>query len=122
MFLTYLLWGSVFYTAINIPYGSMASAITSDPKERQSLSTARTIGGSLAGVMMGVILPVIVYYKDASGNTVLSDSRMVLASLVCSIGALITYAICYFMGQCDRQFQKQSIVFDSSPEYRSRHL
>jgi GPH family glycoside/pentoside/hexuronide:cation symporter len=97
MFLTYLLWGSVFYTGINIPYGSMASAITSDPKERQSLSTARTIGGSLAGVMMGVILPVIVYYKDASGNTVLSDSRMVLASLICSIGALITYALCYFM-------------------------
>lgn len=97
MFLTYLLWGSVFYTAINIPYGSMASAITSDPKQRQSLSTARTIGGSLAGVMMGVILPVIVYYKDVNGNTQLSDSRMVIASLVCSVGALIAYAICYFM-------------------------
>ena len=29
MFVTYLLWGSVFYTAINIPYGSMASVISS---------------------------------------------------------------------------------------------
>ena len=28
MFVTYILWGSVCYTAINIPYGSMASAIT----------------------------------------------------------------------------------------------
>ena len=34
MFFTYLLWGSVFYTSINIPYGSMASAITSDTKGR----------------------------------------------------------------------------------------
>ena len=28
MFFTYLLWGSVFYTSVNIPYGSMASAIS----------------------------------------------------------------------------------------------
>ena len=32
MFTTYILWGSICYTAINIPYGSMASAITNDPK------------------------------------------------------------------------------------------
>ena len=28
LFVTYILWGSVFYTSINIPYGSMASAIS----------------------------------------------------------------------------------------------
>ena len=28
MFITYLFWGSICYTAINIPYGSMASAIS----------------------------------------------------------------------------------------------
>ena len=28
MFFTYLLWGSICYTGINIPYGSMASAIS----------------------------------------------------------------------------------------------
>ena len=27
MVVTYILWGSIFYTAVNIPYGSMASAI-----------------------------------------------------------------------------------------------
>ena len=27
MVVTYLLWGSIFYTSINIPYGSMASAV-----------------------------------------------------------------------------------------------
>ena len=32
MFVTYLLWGSVFYTSINIPYGSMASAISPEAR------------------------------------------------------------------------------------------
>ena len=37
--ITYILWGSIFYTSINIPYGSMASAISREPDDRQSLST-----------------------------------------------------------------------------------
>ena len=28
LFVTYILWGSIFYTSVNIPYGSMASAIS----------------------------------------------------------------------------------------------
>ena len=31
LFVTYILWGSIFYTTINIPYGSMASAISAEP-------------------------------------------------------------------------------------------
>ena len=52
--ITYILWGSVFYTSINIPYGSMASAISDDPGDRQSLSTFRTMGGMFAGGVRGV--------------------------------------------------------------------
>lgn len=48
MFATYILWGSVFYTSINIPYGSMASAISAEAKDRQELSSWRTIGATLA--------------------------------------------------------------------------
>ena len=32
MFASYLFWGSICYTAINIPYGSMASAISPEPE------------------------------------------------------------------------------------------
>ena len=35
MFVTYLLWGSIFYTSINIPYGSMASAISPEANDRR---------------------------------------------------------------------------------------
>lgn len=97
MFATYILWGSVFYTSINIPYGSMASAISAEAKDRQELSSWRTIGATLASTVIGVVLPLIVYYTDAAGNSVLSGSRMGFAALGCSIGAVICYLICYKM-------------------------
>ena len=44
--ITYLLWSSFCYTGINIPYGSMASVISPDVKDRASLSTFRSVGAS----------------------------------------------------------------------------
>lgn len=70
LFVTYILWGSIFYTSINIPYGSMASAISEEPDDRQSLSTFRTMGASLASTAIGVILP-LVAYKKIDGITTL---------------------------------------------------
>lgn len=95
MFFTYLLWGSVCYTGVNIPYGSMASAISNVPEHRTQLSNFRTIGATLAGTVIGVILPLVVYYTDADGNSVLSGSRMSIAALFCSIGAVVCYILCY---------------------------
>ena len=61
MFLSYVLWGSIFYTSINIPYGSMASTISGEPKDRAQLSNWRTVGATLAGVFVGAVLPLLVY-------------------------------------------------------------
>ncbi len=94
MFFTYLLWGSICYTGVNIPYGSMASAITDNPDERTQLSTWRNIGATFAGTVIGVVLPLVVYYTDANGNTQLSGTKMSIAALACSIGAVICYLIC----------------------------
>lgn len=91
---TYILWGSVFYTSINIPYGSMASAISSDPGERQSLSLFRSIGGALAGGIIGGALP-IVAYEEINGKDVLIGSRVMLAAGACSLGAIVCYLLCY---------------------------
>ncbi|MCD7841117.1 MAG: MFS transporter, partial [Lachnospiraceae bacterium] len=76
MFVTYLLCGSVCYTGVNIPYGSMASAISDDPEERVQLSSWRNIGATLAGTVIGVVLPLVVYYKDAEGLTRLSGTKL----------------------------------------------
>ena len=91
---TYLLWGSVAYTSINIPYGSMASAISSEPGDRQSLSTFRTMGGMLAGMIIGIGLPLIAY-ETINGKEVLVGSKVTVAAGVFSVLAIIAYLACY---------------------------
>ncbi len=96
---TYLLWGSFCYTAINIPYGSMASAISAEPGDRQSLSTFRTMGGMLAGMVIGVGLPLLAYDKvtlaDGTIKETLIGSKVTVAAAVFSILAIVCYLICY---------------------------
>ena len=92
--ITYILWGSIFYTSINIPYGSMASAISPEPQDRQSLSTFRTMGSTLAGVIVGAGVPLIAYEKVGS-NTVLSGSRFTLIAGIFSVFSVICYLLCY---------------------------
>lgn len=94
LFVTYILWGSVFYTAINIPYGSMASAISPEADDRQSLSTYRSIGASLAGLFIGAGVPLVAYDK-IDGSSVLNGSRFTLIAGIFSVLAVICYLLCY---------------------------
>lgn len=98
MVVTYILWGSIFYTSINIPYGSMASAISSDPKERAQLSTWRNIGATLAGLVIGVGTPMFAYVV-VDGNTVLSGTRMTVIAGIFAVGAVICYFLCFKLVQ-----------------------
>ncbi len=95
MFVTYLLWSSVLYTAIVVPYGSMTSLITNDANERSQLSNWRHIGGTLSITVCSAIFPMIVFYTDTNGNTVLSGPRMSICAVVCSLCALLCYILCY---------------------------
>lgn len=97
MFATYLLWGSVFYTGINIPYGSMASAITDSPKERAELSKWRTLGTQVVVVLTSVVLPTFIYYTNDAGQSILSGTNMMIAAAVFSVGAFIAFMVCYHM-------------------------
>ena len=97
MFVTYILWGSVFYTAINIPYGSMASALSNEPEHRSSLSVYRSVGGILAMIIISVVAPLVVYYTDADGNQVVHSGRLITLAGVFSVCAVLCYGLCYFM-------------------------
>ena len=94
LFVTYILWGSIFYTSINIPYGSMASAISAEPGDRQSLSTYRTMGGTLAGLLIGAGVPMLAY-DEVNGNMVLNGLRFTMIAGVFSVLAVVCYLICY---------------------------
>ena len=98
---TYILWGSFCYTGINIPYGSMASAISADPGDRASLSTFRTMGGILAGMFIGIGLPIVAYDKvqNAAGETlsILNGTKVGLAAALFSVLAIVCYLLSYVL-------------------------
>lgn len=94
--ITYILFNSVFYTGINIPYGSMASAMVTSPQNRAQLSAWRGIGPTVAGLILGCI-PMFFqkyYYKD-NGN--LNGGFIMLVTGILSIVAVGIYLACYFL-------------------------
>jgi len=87
-FVTYIIWGTL-YSTVNIPYGSMASVITSDPVERTTLSTFRTIGAMLASLFINAIGPLIVFVDnkaDANG--------FLMAAIIFGILSIACYMAC----------------------------
>ena len=118
---TYILWGSIFYTSINIPYGSMASAISPEPSDRQSLSTYRSIGSTLAGVVIGAGVPLVAYKtREVNGIQIaeLDGTRFTVIAGIFSILAIIAYFACYYM-------TSERVVSEGAPsreEYGIRHL
>ena len=96
MFVTYILWGSVCYTAANIPYGSMASVITDDPTQRTSLSTFRSIGAMFAAIPIMVISPLILF-KEENGVQVIIPERFTVAGAIFGACAMVAYLVCYNM-------------------------
>lgn len=96
MYVTYILWGSIFYTAINIPYGSMASAVSANPDERTQLSVFRGVGATVAGMLIGTLSPMFIYTTDAAGNQMVrGGSTFTILAGVFSVIAIICYLICY---------------------------
>ena len=87
---SYCLW-SVAYTMANVPYGSLHSVITENPRERTSLSTFRSIGAGIAMVFV-MLLPSIVYEEkivDGQKIQIFHGETLFPVSIVFSIGSLI---------------------------------
>lgn len=97
MFVTYLLWGSVCYTAINIPYGSMASVMSNEPDHRAGLSTFRGVGSMIPQILVGVVVPMFLYTTLEDGTKVANASAFPVVALITSILAVVCYIACYFM-------------------------
>ena len=94
---TYLLWGSFCYTAINIPYGSMASVISADAGDRAALSTFRSVGASLASLVIGSLVPLLVYETDEAGNQIVNPVRFTVTAAIFGVLSVICCLLCYFL-------------------------
>lgn len=88
MYVTYLLMGSIFYTLVNIPYGSMAPAITQVPAERGRLAAFRGYGAALAVLALAfVIAPQI--RGNADDPEALQQSLFVTTGIFVVVGMLL---------------------------------
>ncbi len=93
----------MMYTGMNIPFGSLASVITDDPKGRTLLSTFRSIGSGIGGAVVSLLAPMLIYsvrldangepMKDVTGK-VLQDAdgnKMFVFGLVMGILSIVFY-------------------------------
>ncbi len=88
--ISYALLG-LFYSLVNIPYGSLATAMTQDPRSRARLGAARTIGASCTLVFLSFILaPKIANADRAVVQEVYQTYTMGLA-----VVGMILYFICF---------------------------
>ena len=97
MFVTYLLWGSICYTAINIPYGSMASVMSNEPDHRAALSAFRGVGSMLPQILVGVIVPMFLYTTAENGAKVANAAAFPIIALITAVLAVVCYLVCYFL-------------------------
>lgn len=88
-YVTYIIWGTL-YSTVNIPYGSMASVITSDPVERTTLSSWRTLGANLAGLIINVVGPMILFVDNHA-----DANRFLLGAIIFGGLAIACYIACY---------------------------
>lgn len=90
----YCLW-SIAYTMVNVPYGSLHSVITDNPQEKVSLSTFRSIGAVVPGIVVMMVLPNIVYSKkiNALGEEieVLKGESLLPVALIFGVIALVAF-------------------------------
>ena len=86
-FITYLAWG-IFYSFVNIPYGSMASAISGRPRDKTSLSTARSIGSASGAAIVSYVVPLIMY---GSSSHQISPHRFFIGAAIFAVLGVFCY-------------------------------
>ena len=79
--LTYILFGMA-YTVLQIPYGSLASVVTTDAHERSKLSVFRSSGAALGSIPVLLIASFAYADRlDAAGNKVIGENGKVITDM-----------------------------------------
>ncbi|NCD17934.1 MAG: MFS transporter [Actinobacteria bacterium] len=88
MYVFYVLMGSVFYTAVNIAYGSMAPSLTQVPTERAKLASFRMFGAAIMILVLSwVIAPQI--RANVGDADALQNSLAISVGILSIIGAAL---------------------------------
>ncbi len=96
---TYIFFGMA-YTVLQIPFGSLASVITTDAHERSRLSVWRSIGAALGSIPV-LLIASFAYSKrlDANGNVVLGENGKAITDMQYApvIRGVAIMAVCSFV-------------------------
>ncbi len=84
----YVLYG-MSYTGASMPFGAMASVVSTDPIERSKLSVARSIGGTLVGMVALSFVPVICFDKESN----ILPERFTMLAVIFGVCSLICYIL-----------------------------
>lgn len=83
----YIAYG-MCYTGASMPYGSLATVITSDPVENAKLSRARSFGGAVVSILLAFV-PQFIY--DDETNPV--PTAFFIIAILFGLGSILSYTI-----------------------------
>ena len=85
---SYMLWGFC-YSMVNIPYGSLAAAMTQDVNDRTQLASYRQAGSLVALLITGVVfMPIVLLFSDSRWGFPVAAAAM-------AIIGVMSHAYCY---------------------------
>lgn len=84
----YVLYG-MSYTGTSMPFGAMASVVSDDSIQRSKLSRARSIGGTIVGIVGLSIVPVVCFDKQSN----ILPGRFTLIAVVFGVLSIISYFV-----------------------------
>ncbi|MGP6139146.1 MULTISPECIES: MFS transporter [unclassified Jeotgalibaca] len=91
----YILW-DLFYSFVNVPYGSLSSVMTTKQSERTTLSTARSIGGFVPNIVYGIFIPQLIYRSktvDGVAQSIFQGEYLFPIAMITGVFALISIFI-----------------------------
>lgn len=83
----YIFYG-MCYTGASMPYGSLATVITSDPVENAKLSRARSFGGGIVSILLAAV-PQFIYDKDTNPVPL----AFFVIAVIFGLGCILSYCI-----------------------------
>lgn len=84
----YVLYG-MSYTGTSMPFGAMASVVSTDPIHRSKLSRARSIGGTVVGIVAMSIVPIVCFDKQSN----ILPERFTMVAVVFGVLSILSYCI-----------------------------
>lgn len=109
---TYFLMGSVAFTAVNIPYGSLAAAMTDNRDERARLAIFRTVGAAVMQVLVALLISPAIQANQGDPDAL--QSALTRSIVILGVFAIALYAFLFFVAKENVERKVARVKFSDS--------